>query len=131
MKLGTLVNEGFVASLNELNKKELPGAIAYRVGKISTKAAEEQKEYFKLRSEIIKKYTKTNEDGSNKVVERDGKTYLDFGDDVPKLDQELQDLGNQEVAVPLIKMSEVLKADISLTGAMINDLKEILEDDVA
>lgn len=132
MKLGTLIKDGFVKSLNDLNKKDLPGPIAWKVSKISTKAAEEQKDYFKVRSDLIKKYTKTNEDGSNKTVERDGREVLDFGEDLPLLEQELQDVGNQEVELPKIKLSDLLNAkpSITLSGAMLQDLSDLIEDDL-
>lgn len=128
MKLGQLVNDGFVNSLNELNKKELPMAIAYRVSKITSKMAEEQKEYFRLRGDLIKKFVQKNEDGSNKTIDRGGRKVMDFGDNETKVVEELNALEEQDVEVPKIKLSDLLAANIKMTPGQINDIAGVLEE---
>lgn len=130
MKLGKLAQDGFVTSLNDLNKKELPAALAYRLSKVSAIAALEQSEYFKLRAGVINKYIKKNEDGSNKVkVKEDGTEILDFMDDKDVVTAELNALDEQEVEVPMIKIkiSDLEKLNVTISAATLNDLKDIIE----
>lgn len=131
MKLGKLINDDFVNSLNDVNGQKISGTVSYKISKISAKAMEEQKEFFKIRAQVIEKYVKKNEDGSRKTVERDGKVLLDFGVDADQLEKELTDLAAEEVEVPKIKMSELLNSDAKISGAQINDLKDVIDDDMA
>lgn len=127
MKLGALVDKDFVRSLNALNSKELPSAVAYKIAKITRKAAEEQKEYFRLRSAVIAKYVQKNEDGSNKIIKVEGKDLLDFGDHKETVGKELTELEDVEITIEKIKVSDLLKV-ATLTGGQINDLYPILEE---
>jgi hypothetical protein len=130
MKLGKLAQDGFVKALNELNAKELPAALAYRISKVSSIAAQEQQEYFKLRAAVIQKFIKKNEDGSNKTaLNASGEEILDFGEDKETVSAELVSLEEQEVELPMIKikLADLERANFSLSAATLNVLADVIE----
>lgn len=129
MKLSQLVNEAFVKSLNDLAAKELPAALAYRVSKTILKAAEEQKEYWRLRGEMITKYVLKNEDGTHQTKDGpNGEKFLIFGEHADTVDKELLALGDQEVDIPKVKVEDLIKSGLSISAGQIQDLEPILQE---
>lgn len=127
MKWGMLVNPEFIHALNELNKKEMPAALAYKVGKITNQAADEQQTYFKLRKEVIEKYSVKDAEGKVQSVKKeDGKDYIDFGSNFEKVDEELKALAEQEVEFPTLSLSALDKAGMKFTVAQMNALKDLV-----
>ena len=131
MKLGKLVHPGFFCSINALNAKQLPLPVAYKIGKIAAKAAEEQATYFKLRAEAIDRLAVKDEEGKQKTFKgEDGQNYIDFGDNKAELDKQLAELADTEVEVPKIALSVLLKSNVEMNGAQLNDLMPIIDEDV-
>ena len=130
MKLGRLTNPSFVSSLNALNSKELPISVAYKIGKIAARAAEEQKEFFKLRQAAIEKFTVKDAEG-NPVLKKNDKDedILDFGDNEAALEEELVALYDQEVEVPKIPLSLLVKIDFEFKDEMSPGVLRGLKDD--
>lgn len=124
MKLGKLVDQTLVKLLNDLNGTELPAALAYKVGKLVNKAAEEQKEYFKLREALIEKYAHRDDEGKYKTTTNaSGQQIIDFGDNVEAFYKEITELDQTDVTIDIkIPLAALDKAGFQLTGGQINDL---------
>jgi hypothetical protein len=131
MKLGIFENKEFLTALNELNSIKLPVGLAYKLSKVTTRVAEEQKTYFKLKDDLIQKYVAKKEDGTAKIEVVDGnRIQADFGDNenVDKYVAELRDLEMTEVDItPVATMEELVgvmeRESISIAPAHLNALK--------
>lgn len=133
MKLGNLVNENFIASLNALNEKQLPVHLAYKLSKITNKAAAEQKEYFILRNKLIDSLALKDDAGQLKSSQAEGKTFVDFGENMGTFLAEMEKLDATQVDVPTLMDSaeafaEILsKCDIKMSAVEFNVLAPLFE----
>jgi hypothetical protein len=112
VKLRELIDNSFLLALSDVCKQELSALQSWSLVKLQNKINEHILEYDKARNVSLKKFANLKEDGS---FESDDKGQIEFKSDADKVSaiKEVEELLNQEVEVPDIKLSAIanLKVD--------------------
>lgn len=102
--------DGLVA----IQEKDLPGKLAYNLGRIITAAQREVEQYNDFREKVIQKYCEKNEDGTLKTTD-DGANYIVIPGKEGDAQQELNEILEEEIelnANPL-NLNELEKYDFT------------------
>lgn len=122
MKLGIFANEDFVQAVNDLLELDLPIKTAYKISKIQTTLAEENKRFSDMRINIVTQYAVKDENG--KPITNDKGNIELIEDKTQEFGQKMQELFDIEFEVDTIPLDDL--GNINFSPKKLNLLAELI-----
>lgn len=126
MKLGILAHEKFKSTLNSINSASAVSS-ALKLRKLKKAVKEQQDLHEGVRQDLLKKYGKLKEDGTLETEQKGDIVNAVFEDDSKKVAffQDLRELDNTEVTVPMINVSDltsnITELDLAILEGVLTD----------